>query len=300
MMKSAVLILLSILASAAAPAQAPAGSDIEKWQSQVAATPKDANAWEQLGLAYHGAGRSADAIAPLNKALELGYAPMIGRYNLACAYAKSGSRDKAIETLQQIVSQGGGAGLPMATDADLESLREQPAFQALLASLKDRTEPCRNGTKNPEFRQLDFWIGEWDVFNAANKQQVGDSSVQLILKDCVVFENWKARGGFGEGKSFNKYNPRIRKWEQFWVADSGGTTHYVGEGKPGEVQYFGEGATPQGAAFTRRLTFTKLENDRVRQFEEISSDGGKTWSVGYDYLYVRKANSARAQAGAQP
>jgi hypothetical protein len=36
------------------------------------------------------------------------------------------------------------------------------------------------------------------------------------------------------------------------------------------------------------LSFTPLGPDKVRQFEENSSDGGKTWTVGYDFTYVRK------------
>src|SRR5262249_32653720 len=151
------------------------GNEIEKWKAQTAATPNDANAWEQLGIAYHSTGRSAEAIAPMTKALELGYAPVIARYNLACAYAKSGNRQQAIATLQEIVKLGAGAGLPIATDSDLDSLREEQGFKSMLATLKERAEPCRNA-KNPEFRQLDFWVGEWDVFNSPTKQQVGESS----------------------------------------------------------------------------------------------------------------------------
>ncbi|MEW6208480.1 MAG: hypothetical protein AB1631_08935 [Acidobacteriota bacterium] len=38
----------------------------------------------------------------------------------------------------------------------------------------------------------------------------------------------------------------------------------------------------------RRLTFFNLGADRVRQFSERSTDGGKTWAVGYDFTYIRK------------
>ena len=38
----------------------------------------------------------------------------------------------------------------------------------------------------------------------------------------------------------------------------------------------------------RRLTFTKLTNDKVRQFGEKSDDEGKTWVVEYDLEYRRK------------
>lgn len=38
----------------------------------------------------------------------------------------------------------------------------------------------------------------------------------------------------------------------------------------------------------RRLTFTKISEDKVRQFGERSNDGGSTWTVEYDLEYRRK------------
>jgi hypothetical protein len=37
-----------------------------------------------------------------------------------------------------------------------------------------------------------------------------------------------------------------------------------------------------------RMTFTKLDNDKVRQFGESSTDGGKTWKTNFDLEYRRK------------
>ena len=44
--------------------------------------------------------------------------------------------------------------------------------------------PCEGSAVN---RQLDFWVGEWDVY-APQGHQVGTSSVQRILGGCVIFE----------------------------------------------------------------------------------------------------------------
>src|SRR5918992_3271668 len=77
--------------------------------------------------------------------------------------------------------------------------------------------PCKT---RPEHRQFDFWVGEWDVRNPRG-QQAGTNSVQLILGDCVVFENWTGARG-SSGKSFNVYNAATGKWRQTWVDNSGG------------------------------------------------------------------------------
>src|SRR5712691_13226702 len=56
--------------------------------------------------------------------------------------------------------------------------------------------PC---AKRAEKRQFDFWVGEWAV-QTPDGNPAGDSSVQLILDRCVVFENWRGKKGYN-GKS---------------------------------------------------------------------------------------------------
>ena len=136
----------------------------------------------------------------------------------------------------------------------------------------------------PEQKQLDFWVGEWDV-QSPQGQHAGNSSIQKILDGCVVLENWN--GGGLTGKSLNIYNPVLKKWEQFWVDNSGRATHYVGEVVDGEMHYLAE-AGPENGPGANKMTFTRLGPDKVRQLGEISTDGGKTWAVGYDLIYVRK------------
>ncbi len=143
--------------------------------------------------------------------------------------------------------------------------------------------PCKT---RPEYRQFDFWVGEWDVTNPRG-QQAGVNSVQLILGDCVVFENWTGAGG-GHGKSFNVYNAAKGKWQQTWVDNSGGVLELLGEYKDDQMRFTGETVGRGGAKTLERLTFTKLGDGRVRQFWEQSTDGGKTWTVAFDGTYVRK------------
>jgi hypothetical protein len=143
--------------------------------------------------------------------------------------------------------------------------------------------PCKS---RPEYRQFDFWVGEWDVRNPQG-QQAGTNSVQLILGDCVVFENWTGARG-GHGKSFNVYNAARGKWQQTWVDNSGSVLELAGEFKDGQMRFTGESVGRGGAKTLERLTFTKLDDDRVRQFWEQSTDGGKTWTVAFDGTYIRK------------
>lgn len=160
-------------------------------------------------------------------------------------------------------------------------------FASLFAPARARQQqqqaPCKS---RPEYRQFDFWVGEWDVRNPQG-QQAGTNSVQLILGDCVVFENWTGARG-GQGKSFNVYNAATGKWQQTWVDNSGSVLELSGDYKDDRMHFTGETRGRDGKVTLERLTFTKISNDKVRQFWEQSKDGGKTWTVAFDGTYTRK------------
>lgn len=251
--------------------------------SAAQSTPTNANGWEKLGTDDLQAGKYADAIMALQKALDNGFPARIGKYNLACAYARAGEKEKALDLLESVAAGPGLPG-PIANDPDLAGLAREPRFQKLVAAAQRTAEPCKDPA-NPQYRQLDFWVGEWDVYSG--QQKVGESSVQLILKDCVVFENWRGRQG-SDGKSFNKYNNVSKQWEQFWVSDSGTTNYFRGSLIDGSMRYTLEMPGPSGGTLIRHLTFTPLDGGKVRQLAERSTDGGKTWTTEYDFVYAKK------------
>jgi hypothetical protein len=57
----------------------------------------------------------------------------VASYNLACGYSRLGRRDDALRALETAVGEGGNVGRGMASDPDLESLRGEPRFEALVA-----------------------------------------------------------------------------------------------------------------------------------------------------------------------
>ena len=157
-------------------------------------------------------------------------------------------------------------------------------FQFLVAQ-----KPC----SMPAFRQFDFWVGEWEAFSP-NGNKGGDSKISIILDSCVILEEWTSasaqQGLVYAGKSFNSYNAASKQWQQTWTDNTGNTTEFLrGEGRDGKIIYYADNVPdPKGASFMRRLTFTKLSNDKVRQFGERSDDAGKTWTTEYDLEYRRK------------
>ncbi len=138
----------------------------------------------------------------------------------------------------------------------------------------------------PEYRQLDFWIGEWNVIDQTTGKQVGTSRIEKLLDGCVIFESWKGEDQF-EGHSFNLYNREDKQWQQVWVDGRGQRIDFQGEFRGDGMHYEGPFRSG-GKNVMSRMTFLKLPDDRVRQLWEQSADGSKTWNVLFDGLYVKK------------
>lgn len=140
----------------------------------------------------------------------------------------------------------------------------------------------------PEYRQFDFWEGNWDVFDPAG-QQVGTNRIERVFGGCVLQENWVAMGPQKQtGSSFNTWSPGSRKWYQTWVDDTGGFLILSGEFVDGKMILTGEMMTPRGMV-NHRITWNRINDDpgQVRQYWETSSDSGQTWGVAFDGIYKR-------------
>jgi hypothetical protein len=203
---------------------------------------------------------------------------------LARVYAALRQSDDAMKWLGKAVDAGFVSPSALKTTTEFDSLRDDSRFKELSVRVAKAAVPCKN---SPEYRQFDFWVGEWDVQNPMG-QPAGTSSIQQILNDCIVFENWTGLNGY-TGKSFNLYNSATGKWEQIWVDAMGAITKYEGQLiKDGVLEYHYESKQPDGSKMQHRLTFSRLGPDRVRQFSELSADDGKTWTTEYDLTYIRK------------
>jgi hypothetical protein len=138
----------------------------------------------------------------------------------------------------------------------------------------------------PEHRQLDYWIGEWNVIDQATGKQVGTSRIEKLLNGCIIFESWKGQDQF-QGHSFNLYNREDGKWQQVWVDSRGQRIDFTGELRSDGIYYEGPFRSA-GKKVLSRMKFLKLPGNRIRQLWEQSTDQGATWKVLFDGLYVRK------------
>jgi len=163
---------------------------------------------------------------------------------------------------------------------------------ALLAAAQTGATPSPSSSaappacSAPEYRQFDFWLGDWDVYNAKGAR-AGRNLVTREYGGCVVQEHWTASGTPGQtGSSFNTWSPGKRQWHQTWVDSTGGLLLLDGELTGGAMILSGDLRGAQGATVRHRITWSRMGEGKVRQLWESSADQGRSWTTVFDGTYV--------------
>jgi hypothetical protein len=138
----------------------------------------------------------------------------------------------------------------------------------------------------PEYRQFDFWVGEWVVHDASG-QRIGANRIEPIENGCGIQENWTDRRG-ATGRSISVFRPASKTWTQLWTSSWGGILLLEGRYENDRMVLTGDAVARDGSIERQRTTWSRIENG-VRQFSERSRDGGRTWIVAFDGRYVRAA-----------
>ncbi|MGA9768130.1 MAG: tetratricopeptide repeat protein [Blastocatellia bacterium] len=292
---SLILLISSQFVLAQGAAHAPTAEEADalfkaqKWPDVAKAygaitknEPKNGRAWYRMGFALQAMGDFEQAARSYQQAVEVANNP-IAMYNLACSYARLNNKDKAFEWLNKSISSGFIGATKLETDTDLAGLHDDARFKETVTLADKTTRPCQYA---PEYKQFDFWVGEWNV-ETQQGQPAGKNIIERMEQGCILMENWTGAAG-GSGKSINFYNAGTGKWRQTWVDSTGGVAEYEGAYKDGAMRFDGDPVITNGKKTLRRLTLTSLGPDRVRQLFEQSADDGKTWTPQYDLIYVRK------------
>lgn len=252
------------------------------YRAVTKAEPENGRAWYFLGSSLHSMGKYDQAVEAFQKNVAIANNPL-AMFNIACGYSRLKKADMAFEWLEKALNNGAAPMINLEKDTDLENIRSDARFKKMTELAERKQKPCMY---LPEARQFDFWVGEWDVFNPAG-QKAGTNSIQVFSSGCGLMENWTGTLG-GEGKSINYYDSSTQKWYQSWIGSAGGAMRYEGQFKEGAMRFEGVTVEQNGKKTLQKLTFSKIDEDTVRQLAETSSDEGKTWTVRYDFKYVRK------------
>ena len=140
-----------------------------------------------------------------------------------------------------------------------------------------------------EYHQLDFWIGDWDTFeaDAPGGPSIARARVEPIAQGCAIRELYEQADGL-VGDSILSYDPVRKQWQQTWVTNRGSLMVLWGNFKNGVLILEGEAHLRDGKSVMQRITWEAQDNG-VRESAVLSKDGGKTWTPAFDVLFRRRS-----------
>lgn len=255
---------------------------VAAYQAVVAASPTDSAAWFGLAQARHQMSEYQAAVDAYLEAQEAGFQPVARvHYHLARAYMSLNDPDQALGQIEAIGSLGGVPPQILQSVAEFEPLKENPRYLAVIEQLK----PCNT----ERYRDFDFWLGEWDVTPAGMPAPTAHNSITAVHGGCAVLEQYETQGGF-TGMSINFHDSVTGLWHQSWMGSGGGAVHLQGGLKDGAMVLSDADLLVSEISGTiNRVTWTPLDDGRVRQHWENSADGGETWTTVFDGYYSRSA-----------
>jgi hypothetical protein len=137
-----------------------------------------------------------------------------------------------------------------------------------------------------EYRQLDFWLGEWDTFDPGDSTTpIARASVDLIAAGCAIHELYEQTDGL-IGDSILSFDPVRKLWQQTWVTNYGSLMVIAGRFKDGVLTLQGTVNLRNGKSSLQRITW-KAEGTGVRESAVFSRDRGNTWEPAFDVLFQK-------------
>lgn len=146
--------------------------------------------------------------------------------------------------------------------------------------------PAAHACAAPAFRQFDFWLGDWDAFEADDdKTAIARTHVDPIAGGCAIHELYEQSDGL-VGDSILSFDGVRSAWQQTWVTNRGSFMAIAGRLVDGVLALEGEMHTADGRTIRQRITW-KREGEAVRESSTMSRDDGRTWEPAFDVRFRR-------------
>ena len=159
--------------------------------------PDNAFAWFRVATALQAEGQYQQSLPYLDKAEKAGYPAGAILYRRAKVAAKANDKDKAFDYLNQLATAGFAQVSLLQNDPDFASLKDDPRFAKAIEEYPEGLTAVRLRALTTANSISGSANGTWSP--PRREQPVGASSIQLILGNCVILENWTG-GGWRRGK----------------------------------------------------------------------------------------------------
>jgi hypothetical protein len=162
------------------------------------------------------------------------------------------------------------------SSSNLAAAAEPPAIEA----------PC----ETPQNHQFDFWVGDWQVFDATNNQLVGFDRVEKHSRGCIVQENLTMTSDLYRrpgvpyrmaGIAVNRFDGEA--WLQLWADDTWGAI--VMRGKPDANGSMVFTSIIPSRNRDLRVVYEKNPDGTVRTLQYVAPAGSDKWQKYGDLLY---------------
>jgi len=150
----------------------------------------------------------------------------------------------------------------------------------------------QNPCTTPQQKQLDFWVGDWDLTwpgPNAGETAHGTNKISRIMDGCVVQEEFSSPATHYRGTSLSTFDATDNRWKQTWVDTGGAYLDFVGDFKDGQMVLQREAVGKGGKKSLQRMVFKNIASNEFDWSWESSTDGGKTWKVNWPIHYKRKS-----------
>jgi hypothetical protein len=244
--------------------------------------------WQRLGYSYQMSQHPADAEMAYRTSLEHTSAPFMKGYilmRMAETFAERSIEDSSLACINRAIDNGSIDFFSVDSSVAFASMRSKGKLTEVRQKLYVNAYPCM---KEPHSSDFDFWVGEWDVYITGTKTLIGRSSIIKEDGGCTIMEHFTSVNLPASGHSINYYDLNTHSWIQLYVGSGGRGQLFSNGVYQDKAMRFTYSVDRGGKRLTGNFIFFDMGPDTCRQYNDISTDGGKTFKVNYDYTYVRR------------
>ena len=151
----------------------------------------------------------------------------------------------------------------------------------------------------PFYRELDFIVGDWQVFYKTTGKLAGYDRIGRVLKGCAIQQSWISLDDHFsspyvpfrmDGRSLTAFNGSY--WVQFWVDNHAGVQ--ILKGGP-ESDKFVLRSDENIGGYEYMLSWQRQDDGtllNIHKRRQARGDEKGDWQVLYEWVYVKNLNQA--------
>jgi hypothetical protein len=171
-------------------------------------------------------------------------------------------------------------------------IRNALALTALIAGMPAvalaAAGPVSTRCSAVEYRQLDYWIGDWDTFETEDLSgpSIARAQITPIVDGCALHERYEQSDGL-VGDSLLSFDAVRHQWQQTWITNRGSNMVLWGGLRDAALVLEGEVHLHDGTTVRQRITW-RAEGDAVRETAVLSRDAGEHWEPAFDVRFRKR------------